>query len=154
MSKAPIPLPVQHDALLKEVFGLRTRVFVDEQAVDAALEFDEFEETSQHWASVLDGHVYACARYRRTPKGYKIERMAVDSRFRNRGIGRDLLQRILTEIRPLALAENCPIYLHAQVQALPFYTNLGFVAEGDEFDEAGIAHYRCRYADPLANQIR
>ena len=151
MSKASPPTPVQHEALLKDVFRLRTQVFVEEQSVDAELEFDEFEESSRHWASLVEDKVVACARYRRTARGYKIERMAVDIAFRKQGLGRELLQRILTELRPLASEQGCPIYLHAQVQALPFYTNQGFVTEGDEFEEAGIAHYRCRYQEPLRN---
>ena len=32
------------------------------------------------------------------------------------------------------------VYLHAQTRALEFYERQGFVAEGDEFDEAGIPH--------------
>jgi predicted GNAT family N-acyltransferase len=31
-------------------------------------------------------------------------------------------------------------YLHAQIEALPFYERFGFVANGPVFNEAGIAH--------------
>ncbi|MFM8960216.1 MAG: hypothetical protein ACKOKH_08145, partial [Bacteroidota bacterium] len=41
------------------------------------------------------------------------------------------------------------IYLHAQVQALPFYRRLGFAQVGELFYEADIPHYRCVYQDPL-----
>ncbi|MFY9494463.1 MAG: GNAT family N-acetyltransferase, partial [Limnochordia bacterium] len=32
----------------------------------------------------------------------------------------------------------------AQLQAIPFYSRLGFVAEGDEFLDGGIPHRRMR----------
>jgi predicted GNAT family N-acyltransferase len=38
------------------------------------------------------------------------------------------------------------VFLHAQVQALPFYEKAGFRAEGEVFDEAGIPHRRMRKA--------
>jgi predicted GNAT family N-acyltransferase len=30
--------------------------------------------------------------------------------------------------------------LHAQLSAIPFYEQFGFLAQGDVYDEAGIAH--------------
>ena len=32
------------------------------------------------------------------------------------------------------------LHLHAQSWTVPFYESLGFVIDGDEFDEAGIPH--------------
>jgi predicted GNAT family N-acyltransferase len=32
--------------------------------------------------------------------------------------------------------------MHAQQQVIPFYEKLGFVKEGDIFEEAGIMHYK------------
>ncbi|NBW33263.1 MAG: GNAT family N-acetyltransferase [Cytophagia bacterium] len=130
---------------MEAIFHLRTMVFVEEQGVDSALEFDEFEEVAKHWAALIEGKVVACARYRRTRLGFKIERMAVDAAVRQQGLGRALLLAVLEEVLPMAEREQCPVYLHAQVQALPFYTKLGFLPEGDEFEEADIAHYRCLY---------
>lgn len=145
MHQQPTLVRVHDPALMEPIFSLRSRVFVEEQKVDPLLEFDEFEELAQHWAALVDGKVVACARYRRTPHGYKIERMAVESTHRQQGLGRALLQAVLEELRPLTERDGCPVYLHAQVQALPFYTKLGFVTDGDEFQEAEIAHYRCLY---------
>ena len=34
------------------------------------------------------------------------------------------------------------IYLHAQVDVIPFYEKIGFIKEGDQFEEAGIQHYK------------
>jgi predicted GNAT family N-acyltransferase len=145
MQHQPTLVRVQDPALMEPIFNLRSKVFVEEQKVDPLLEFDEYEELAQHWATLIDGQVVACARSRRTSHGYKIERMAVESTHRQQGLGRALLQAVLEELKPLAERDRCPIYLHAQVQALPFYTKQGFVTDGDEFEEAGIAHYRCLY---------
>ncbi|HXV08849.1 MAG TPA: GNAT family N-acetyltransferase, partial [Burkholderiales bacterium] len=45
------------------------------------------------------------------------------------------------EARRLGISE---VVLNAQTHALPFYARHGFVAEGPEFMEAGIAHQAMR----------
>lgn len=149
MQHQPTLVRVQDQALMEPIFNLRSRVFVEEQKVDPLLEFDEYEELAQHWAALVDGKILACARSRRTSHGYKIERMAVESTHRQQGLGRALLQAVLEELKPLAERDRCPIYLHAQVQALPFYRRLGFAQVGELFYEADIPHYRCVYPDAL-----
>jgi predicted GNAT family N-acyltransferase len=34
------------------------------------------------------------------------------------------------------------VYLHAQVNAMGLYTKFGFIAEGPQFEEAGIQHFK------------
>ncbi len=146
---------VTEQSVLQKIYFLRSQVFVEEQGVSAEEEFDEFEETSIHWAANLGDEVIACARYRRTEKGFKIERMAVREDFRKQGIGRYLLSSILETLRlKIALSQQAEvqepkpeIYLHAQVQALPFYLAQGFVQVGEIFYEACIPHYRCIFQD-------
>jgi len=138
---------------VRQIYLLRSRVFVDEQGVSPEEEFDEFEESSTHWAASSEDQVVGCARHRRTKAGFKIERMAVLQEFRHQGVGSQLLLKILETLQPeiTILAQevvdesSLDIYLHAQVQALPFYLGLGFVRVGELFYEAGIAHYRCIY---------
>jgi predicted GNAT family N-acyltransferase len=138
---------------LQEIYLLRTRVFVNEQGVNPQEEFDAFEEASIHWAACSGDKVIGCARHRRTRAGFKIERMAVLEEFRNQGVGSRLLLKILETLVPEMVGlqprvpggQNLEIYLHAQVQALPFYLRMGFVRVGELFYEAGIAHYRCIY---------
>jgi predicted GNAT family N-acyltransferase len=137
--------------LLDQIFDLRTQVFVKEQGVSPEEEFDAMEKTSIHWAAMMDNLLIATARHRRTDKGLKIERMAVRHDYRRQGVGRILLLHILHTLRPEIAKlrqsagphEVLEIYLHAQVQAIPFYLELGFVQVGELFEEAGIAHYRC-----------
>ena len=37
---------------------------------------------------------------------------------------------------------NGLIYMHAQVDVIPFYEKMGFVKEGGPFEEAFITHYK------------
>ena len=37
---------------------------------------------------------------------------------------------------------NDKIYMHAQSEVLPFYEKMGFIKEGNEFEEAGIMHFK------------
>ena len=39
------------------------------------------------------------------------------------------------------------LYLHAQVRAVSFYQDFGFIATGDTFMEAGIAHCHMERSD-------
>ena len=142
---------------LQKVYALRSQVFVEEQGVSPEEEFDNYEESSIHWAATHGDEVIACARHRQTELGTKIERMAVRADFRRQGAGRALLLRILEELLPgistlgdVAKGDTAPsIYLHAQVQALPFYLKLGFAQVGVLFYEAEIPHYRCVYQGPV-----
>jgi len=142
---------------LQKIYALRSQVFVEEQGVSPQEEFDTYEESSIHWAATHGDEVIACARHRQTELGTKIERMAVRADFRRQGAGTVLLLRILEELLPgistlsdVAKGDTSPrIYLHAQVQALPFYLKLGFAQVGELFYEAEIPHYRCVYQGPV-----
>ena len=79
----------------------------------------------------------ATARHRKTSKGYKLERFAVIKEKRGKGYGKYILQEILDDLKDY----NGLIYMHAQVQVLPFYEKMGFMKQGDIFEEAGIMHY-------------
>ncbi len=98
------------------------------------------------WDGEDAGSVHVLARLNRDPVGTgrlnpagKIGRIAVFAGLRGRGVGTQILRRLLEEARRHGIRKP---YLHAQVQAVPFYEKLGFSREGDEFDEAGIPHVR------------
>jgi predicted GNAT family N-acyltransferase len=65
--------------------------------------------------------------------------MAVLEPWRRRGIGGALLQVLITIAQERGFDR---IELHAQTHALGFYERYGFRAEGAEFIEAGIPHFR------------
>ena len=121
--------------------AIRRRVFVDEQGVDPALEYDK-EENAHHYLLTINDKPIATARWRETEEGIKLERFAVLSEFRNRGIGEIILKEVMKDVIPLGKL----IYLHSQARAVPFYERNRFKKEGEIFMEAGIEHYYMKYS--------
>jgi predicted GNAT family N-acyltransferase len=117
-------------------FAIRKRVFVEEQGVDASLEYDH-EEEAHHYLLFLGEKPIATARWRETEKGIKLERFAVLPSFRNRGIGDVMLKEVLKDVKNFGKL----IYLHSQLKAVPFYERNGFEKIGEKFTEAKIEHY-------------
>lgn len=124
-------------AELEKVFAIRREVFVDEQNCPPELEW-EHEEESNHFLAKVDGEPAGASRWRKTDKGYKLERFAVLKKFRGHGVGQALVQAVLDD-----LPKNAHyVYMHAQIQAVTLYERFGFVKTGPEFEEAGIRHYK------------
>ena len=59
------------------IFNIRKNVFVIEQEVDPAKEYDEFEDSSTHFLASVEGSPAGTARWRFTKNGIKLERFAV-----------------------------------------------------------------------------
>ncbi len=133
----------------QEAYKIRVVVFVDEQKVPADEELDEFEETSTHFLAFANKEHAGTCRYRCTNKGVKLERFAVLKQYRGYGIGAALVKATLKDIlhdSPQHVEnQHKTLYLHAQVAAIPFYATLGFVAEGEIFDECNILHRIMKY---------
>ena len=131
-------LPVDSDREFNLIFDIRRIVFQGEQNVSDEDEFDGHDHISHHYIALRDGKPCGTARWRVTPAGnIKLERFAVLQEFRGLGIGRKLVEKILTEV-----PKTLKVYLHAQSQVVSFYEKFGFLAEGPEFDEAEIMHRR------------
>jgi predicted GNAT family N-acyltransferase len=118
---------------------IRFAVFVGEQNVPADIELDELDAKSLH-AVAFDEAGRAIGTGRFLPEG-KIGRMAVTKEWRRRGVGAALLEALVREAQRRGLAE---VKLSAQVHAAQFYRAHGFVAEGNAYEEAGIAHQMMR----------
>ena len=115
--------------------AVRRTVFIDEQGVPEALEWDEHDAVALHLlATSDDGTPIGCARL--LPDGH-IGRMAVLPAWRGRGVGRALLHATLDAARR---AEHASVRLSAQCRAATFYLRAGFAAEGGVYLEAGIPH--------------
>jgi len=114
---------------------VRRAVFIDEQGVPEAMEWDEYDAVSAHWLAIAaDGSPIGCARL--LPDGH-IGRMAVLPVWRGRGVGRGLLAAIL---RAAQARGRRVLRLSAQTHAAGFYARAGFAVMGPEYDEAGIPH--------------
>lgn len=127
-------------ALLKLSNNIRTKVFIEEQNVERELEY-EFEEEGNFFLLYFNGMPIATARWRETINGIKLERFAMLKEFRNRGLGGQLLEAVMDAVVPFGKT----IYLHSQITAVTYYERVGFVKEGDVFEEANIKHYMMKY---------
>ncbi len=67
-----------------------------------------------------------------------IEQIGVIDTYRKKGIGHKILQFMIEELQEY----NGLIYMHAQVDVMPFYEKMGFVKTGNIFEEAFIMHYK------------
>ncbi|MBT9569247.1 MAG: GNAT family N-acetyltransferase [Thiobacillus sp.] len=115
--------------------AVRRHVFILEQGVPEEMEWDTADATAVHFlALAIEGQPIGCARL--LPDGH-IGRMAVLPNWRRLGVGSALLAAALTHARNTEIAL---IRLSAQVQAVPFYLQAGFVIVGDSYQEAGIPH--------------
>jgi len=98
----------------------------------------EYEDESVHFLATVNNEPAGAARWRKTPNGYKLERFAVLKRFRGLGVGQALVKAVLFDLP----ADADHVYLHAQIQAVGLYEKFAFEKTGNEFEEAGIRHYK------------
>jgi YbgC/YbaW family acyl-CoA thioester hydrolase len=122
-----------------EARALRTAVFVQEQKIPAALEWDAADADAVHAvARNRFGAALATGRLLQHAPGVgRIGRMAVDPAVRCSGVGRQVLDALMQASRERG---DRALVLHAQRSAAAFYRRAGFEARGPEFDEAGIPH--------------
>lgn len=125
---------------------LREQVFMREQGVPAALEWDEDDAQACHAAvGPPEGPAWATARLLPAdPQGWwPLGRLAVDPGWRRQGLGAWLLAHLIDHAQARGAAG---IVLAAQLQAEGFYARAGFVAEGPVFEDAGMPHRWMRRA--------
>ena len=125
-------------AQIPQCLELRKAVFVDEQQIDAALEFDGLDEEARHYIALHNGKAVGTGRVRLLGSDAKVERFAVLAEARKLGVGRAVMQAILNDLAQEAGLTR--FVLSAQDHAIPFYEKLGFVCITDWYEEAGIPH--------------
>lgn len=117
--------------------AVRHAVFVTEQGIPAALEWDGLDADCVHvLACTPDGQAVATGRL--APEG-RIGRMAVLPAWRRQGVGRAVLACLLRLAASRGLSD---VFLHAQRDAADFYSRAGFRESGAPFATAGIEHVR------------
>ena len=123
---------------MARAYGIRRRVFIEEQHVPEEIELDADDALAFHALATVDGNAIGCGRMLDHGDGeVKIGRMAVVPEFRGTGVGRDILRFLIDRARARGLRRA---FLHAQLTAEGFYLKEGFNPLGEVFDEAGIAH--------------
>ena len=143
---AGIPIDGASAKDLEACRALRRAVFIEEQAVPEALEWDGLDGEAHHFLAVDSAEALrsatqtaalGTARMRIVDGLAKAERVAVRKDVRTQGVGRLLMVAIEAHARRKGLPA---VVLHAQLTAIPFYESLGYQAHGEIFLDAGIDH--------------
>ncbi|MGW3403483.1 GNAT family N-acetyltransferase [Streptomyces zhihengii] len=138
-------------------FAVRKEVFVAEQRVPEEIEYDALDAEDAGTVHVLavrdDGVPLGTGRLLHGPAAAdrtggdltvgSLGRLAVTRDARGLGIGVALVGAIEDAARERGLRA---VDLHAQSHALGFYERLGYVAYGEEYQDAGIPHRSMRRA--------
>jgi predicted GNAT family N-acyltransferase len=138
---------------------IRIRVFMQEQAVREADEWDGLDEQATHFlvlwqpdpdkpCTINNPQAIGCARLLNenglhSKRRFHIGRVALLKDYRGQGIGKQLMNAIVTHCQRIAPEQE--IYLHAQTERKGFYRQLGFSAIGEVFMDAGIPHVTMFY---------
>jgi predicted GNAT family N-acyltransferase len=126
--------PVYMDAL-----KIRKQVFIEEQGIDPALEFDENEDFFTYFVGYDEGKPVVTARARRSEEDtWLVQRVATRSGYRRHGLAHDLFEFIESEAVKVGVKK---IKLHAQETAEPFYFAMNYERISGPEMEAGIVHY-------------
>jgi len=119
-------------------FDVRRAVFIEEQGIPEAEEWDEADATCLHILAEDDDGPLGTARLIARGAEAKLGRIAVMPRARGTGLGRRIMEHLLDEARAAGFATAM---LESQVAVIGFYEGLGFVAVGLEYDDgSGILH--------------
>ena len=133
---------------LYAVLRLRQQVFVVEQQC-AYLDTDSLDPKAHHMLCERDGQLMAYQRCMEPGLVYPesaLGRIVVDPAMRGRRLGRELVQRGIAF--NLSRWPGCAIRINAQAHLQPFYAELGFIAEGEQYLEDNIPHRQMRYPSP------
>jgi len=129
---------VSYTEAISAIRAIRQTVFQTEQGVEAALDFDGFDETASHLLAYWQHQPIGTARIRMlNDRLAKLERVAVLPAYRGLGVGKALVEAAIAFLDQQEIPE---IKLNAQIQTKTFYEKLGFEPRGAEFEEAGIIH--------------
>ena len=128
----------------EKAFKIRDLVFCKEQKVSKTIEFDGLDQFCDHYLAKINDLPIGTARVREQTRGtFKIERMAVLKRYRKRGVGKAIIEKILKHY--LNLGKINKLILNSQTEAKDFYKKFGFIEVGKEFLEANIKHQKMIY---------
>ncbi|MBF9029500.1 GNAT family N-acetyltransferase [Rhodobacterales bacterium HKCCE3408] len=136
--------PALTDTARQHCFDIRRAVFIEEQAIPEAEEWDDYDAIATHVLARAEDGPAGTARVIVEGSTAKVGRVAVLPGHRGTGLGLALMRVALRLAREKGATE---VLLDAQTYAVPFYERIGFTAEGPEFDDgSGILHRRMRLA--------
>lgn len=119
--------------------ALRRAVFVEEQGIAEADEWDDLDGQAMHLLAWQDGEAVGTARILLDGVTGKIGRVCVLPDARGTGLGAQLIRAAVDVLRSRHGVKQA--MLGAQEHAIGFYEKLGFRVISDVYDDAGIPHY-------------
>jgi len=137
--------PVQNEGDLAQALAIREVVFIEEQHVPEAEERDAEDARAYHVLAMQGGHAIGTGRMVDLPepppgesgRWARVGRMAVLQASRKLGVGSKILHALEAEAIRRGVTG---IVLHAQLIALDFYKQHGYLPVGAVFEEAGMPH--------------
>jgi predicted GNAT family N-acyltransferase len=122
---------------LQDALSVRHRVFVEEQNIPIEIDQDEYDGSATHVVIYDKEMPVATGRYRVVKNMAKIERIAVLSSYRGRGMGKMIMEELEQEAKKRDLAY---VILDAQAHAEEFYEKLGYQSVSGVFMKQSIPH--------------
>ena len=127
--------------MTSDVEYIRQVVFVEEQRFQE--EFDRIDPMAVHIAFYYDDKPIACCRYYKVEgeacSVYQVGRIAVLKEYRDKGIGRYILQAVERLLKEKGADR---LVLSAQIRAKEFYIKCGFIETGDIYYEEYCQHIK------------
>lgn len=123
---------------LEACFALRRTVFIEEQNVPEAEEWDDLDASATHILMREGARPVGTARLIVQGSTGKIGRVCLLRDQRGTGAGADLMRFAIDHLR--ARGDLSVLKLGAQSYAIGFYEKLGFSLDGPEYYDAGIPH--------------
>jgi ElaA protein len=134
------------NSALYDLLRLRQQVFVVEQGINY-VDADGLDQRAVHMLCREDGELLAYQRCLE-PGAYYSEsamgRITVSAPARGRGLGRELVRRGIEH--NLRRWPQQDIRINAQAYLEGFYHALGFMTQGDVFEDKGVPHIQMLYA--------
>ena len=136
---------------MKGCYGVRRKVFIEEQQVPAEIEMDDNDQTATHILATAgdDNTPVGAARIVYVDDGKvgkvgKIGRVCVVSEHRGKGIGRQIVLFCVDQIRKeVGVNRGGKAKLGSQVHALEFYKSMGFdLTDREEYMDGGDIPHR------------
>ncbi len=129
-------------SLLYAILALRSEVFVVEQT-SPYQDIDGMDEYALHHCVFNGETLIGYSRLFGPQVKFEeasVGRLVLDAQHRGHGLGRELLQRSIDEVR--RHFAGAPIRIEAQHHLHKFYESLGFVIVSDIYDWGGIPHVK------------
>ena len=132
-------LPLRHDVIIVNTNRTEDRFDGDEAS------------TTHHFAVLEDGEIIACASFMLNEfegrSAWQLRGMAVAPRWRNRGVGRRLVELAAAALSARGEADG--MWCNARTPAAAFYEKLGWRVVGEAFDVEGVGpHVRMVRENP------